>query len=176
MVPISRFHPRRNDFITPPFAEQKIGRRRPWPAATDLASAENAPSSHCWGMSPRSRFAPYNQIGQFVKPLSALAERLQHLVGALALRFRHAAGGLQAVDRRKSNLVLLRVLAGGLAERLGRLFDVQDIVHNLEGQADVLAITGKRGILRFRRARIDGAEPQAGTEQGAGFGAMDGLE
>ena len=70
-----------------------------------------------------------------------------------AFLLRHAARGLQAVDRRERDLVLRRVLARGLAERFGGFLHVQNVVHDLKRQADVLAVAGERGVLLVAGAR-----------------------
>ena len=83
----------------------------------------------------------------------AFAERRQHLVGARAFLLRPCGAILQAVDRREGDLVLRRVFAGGLAQRLGGFFHVQNVVDNLKRQADVLAVAGERGDIARRRRR-----------------------
>ena len=45
-------------------------------------------------------------------------------------------------------MIFLRgVLARGLAERFRRLFDIENVVDDLEREADVLAEAGERGKL-----------------------------
>ena len=97
-------------------------------------------------------------------------------MGALALLLRHAPRFLQAIDGREGDLVLRRVLAGGFAERLGGFLDVEDVVHNLERQADVLAVAGERFILRGGGAGGMRAHAQRRAQQRSGLGAMDGLQ
>ena len=66
-----------------------------------------------------------------------------------------------------------RVLARRLAERLGRLFHVQNVVHNLKRQPDVLAVAGERLVLRLVGARVD-ARPCAGWRAAARRSWRDG--
>ena len=63
----------------------------------------------------------------------------------------HAPRFLDAVDRRERDLVLLRVFARRLAQRFGGFLHVQDVVHDLKCQADVLAVAGERLVLRVAR-------------------------
>src|SRR6202011_196666 len=58
----------------------------------------------------------------------------------------------------------------------GRLFDIEYVVDNLKSEADVLAITGKGCQLWGIGAGENAAEAQAGAQQGAGFGMMNGFE
>ena len=88
-----------------------------------------------------------DQVGELVQALRARAERVQGVVRPAALNFGHAPRFADAVYRRESDLVLLSVFAGGLAQRLGGLLDVEDVVHNLKSQADVLPIAGERFVL-----------------------------
>ncbi len=117
-----------------------------------------------------------DEVGQLLQASGPAAEEPERGVRGRPLALSHAARFLDAVDRGKGDLVLGGVLAGGLAQRLGRFLDVEQIVHDLEGESYVLAITGKRVELRFRGARVDGADADAGPQQSAGLGAMDGLQ
>src|ERR1039458_10052591 len=94
----------------------------------------------------------------------AVAEGVEDLVGSNAFLFGHAAGIFQTVDGGESDLVLRGVLAGGLAEGFGRFFDVEDVVTNLEGEADVLAVAGERGVLLIGGGSVNGAHAQVGAQ------------
>ncbi len=61
------------------------------------------------------RFAVNDEVGDLVQALRAQAEWFKGLVCAIALHARHFARGVQAVDRRERDLLLMRILAGGLA-------------------------------------------------------------
>src|SRR5690348_9613053 len=93
-----------------------------------------------------------------------------------AFLFRHGARGPQPRDRGKRELLLLGVLTGCLAESRRRLLHIQDVVDDLEGQADVLAITRQSGILPFAGTGVDSTEAKTGAEQRSRLGAVDGLE
>jgi hypothetical protein len=93
----------------------------------------------------------HDVVRQLVQARGAFAERRQHLVRPRALLFRHAVRSLQPVNRRKRDLVLGRILAGRLAQRRGGLLHVQNVVHNLKRQPDMLAVAGERGVLLFAR-------------------------
>src|SRR4051812_28054363 len=99
----------------------------------------------------------HDEVGELVKANRAISKWLQNGVRACAFLFRHAARFGETVDRRKRNLVLLCVLARRLAERLGRFFDIENVVDNLEREADVLSKAGERGISGAVRARVDRA-------------------
>ena len=60
--------------------------------------------------------------------------------------------------------------------RLGRLLYVEDVIDNLEREADVFAVSGERIILLRRRACADCAHPDAGPQQRSSLCAVNGLE
>src|SRR5579883_2702084 len=82
--------------------------------------------------------AAHDEIGELFEAQSPLAEGGQSEVRGAALGFCHFPGALEAVDGGEGDFLLPGVLAGGLAEGFGGLFDVQDVVDDLEGQAGVL--------------------------------------
>src|SRR2546423_14447337 len=98
-----------------------------------------------------------DQVGQFVQAESAAAEWFECLVSTRAFLLGHAVRGLQTIDRGESDFLLYGVLAGGLAESRGGFFDIQNVVHDLEGQADVFAIAGEGGVPVLGGASEDGA-------------------
>src|SRR5580765_3465837 len=97
-------------------------------------------------------------------------------MGPGAFLFGHAARLRQTVNGGKGDLVLLRVLAGGLPKRLGRLFNIENVVDYLERQSDVFAVTGKRGIPGRVGDGVNRAQPETRAEQGASLGAMNSFE
>src|SRR6185437_10981508 len=119
------------------------------------------------------RFAPHDEVGDLVQPFCGFAEDGQGLVRAGAFFARHLARAFEAIDGGESDFALGFVFAGGFAEGFGGLLDVEDVVHDLEGEAGVLAILGECFELRSVRACRDAAHADAGAEQGAGLGAMD---
>ena len=98
-----------------------------------------------------------DQVGQLVQADGAVAEEFQPLVGARAFLLGHAARGFQTIDRGEGDFLLDGVLAGGLAESRGGFLDIQNVVHDLEGQADVFAIAGEGGVPVLGGASEDGA-------------------
>src|SRR5438445_468506 len=74
------------------------------------------------------RFPADDEIGQFAQARTALAKRLQGAMRGEPLMFGHLARALESVNCWESNFFLLRVLARSLAERLGRLLDVEHVV------------------------------------------------
>jgi len=69
-------------------------------------------------------------------------------------------------------LVVVDILARRLAERRRRLGHVEDVVDDLEGEADRVAVLGERlPLARVRRA-AGGAHQDAGAQEGAGLPAV----
>ena len=68
------------------------------------------------------------------------------------------------------------VLSGGFAHLLGGGGFVEDVVHDLEGEAQVLAEVGEEGELVVVGAGRDGAQAAGAGEQGAGLQAVEVLE
>src|SRR5258708_35018002 len=120
-----------------------------------------------------SGLPPHVQIRQFPQSLRAIVESLQGQVGREPLLFSHFARALDAVNRWESDLLLRGVLSGSLAERFRRLFDVENIIHNLKRQARVLAETGERRELIRRRPAVDRTHADAAAQQRPGFSAVN---
>src|SRR5947208_2957802 len=77
------------------------------------------------------------------------AEQREPLLRSLDQHPRLATRGLEAVDGRVGRLLLPRVAARGLAELLEAPFDVEDIIHDLEGEPEIAArLAGHRHGLR----------------------------
>ena len=72
---------------------------------------------------------------------------------ARAARSAWRARGVEAEHGDVGRLVVVEVLAGGLAERRRGLGDVEDVVDDLEGEADRVAVVGQRLPLARRSAR-----------------------
>src|SRR5436305_1482300 len=80
-------------------------------------------------------------------------ERGQRRDGRLDLGVRAAAGLIEAVETRVGRLVALLVAPNGLADQRLVAGHVEDVVRNLERQADMAAIGAERAELRLVRAR-----------------------
>src|SRR5581483_2132454 len=115
-----------------------------------------APGADRGGVST-SRGAADDEIGELAQAIGAIVERLQRGVGADALLLRHFMRAREAIDSRKGDLVLLRVFAGGFAEMLGGLLDVEDVVDDLKREADGLAVFRQRAQLRVVGTGVDAA-------------------
>ena len=77
---------------------------------------------------------------------------------------------MQAQNRRIGGLGLRGVLAEGLADAIDLAFDIEDVVANLEGQADAMAVAfegSEHG--RIAAACSQGAEAHRSADQGAGL-------
>ena len=103
----------------------------------------------------------HDEVGQLAQAFRAFVERPQRQVRGQPFFFGHLARPLQTIDRRKRDLVLLRVFAGGFAQRFGRLLHVQHVVDNLKRQSHVFAEAGQRVQLIVVGARVD-RRPSAG--------------
>src|SRR6185312_5442516 len=123
-----------------------------------------------------SGFAPHDEIRDLVQPFCGFAEDRESLVRAGAFCARHCARAIEAVDGGEGDFALGFILAGGFAEGFGRFLDVEDIVHNLKGEAGMLAVLRERVELRGVRTRGDAAHANAGAKKSAGLGAMDAVE
>src|SRR3546814_4540613 len=91
------------------------------------------------------------------------------LVHRLAERAQALVRGLHPDQRGEGGLVLLRVLAGGLAEGGAVAFDVEQVVADLEGQAERVG----EAVEAFARPCVDAgrdrAQPHRCPQQRAGL-------
>ena len=68
------------------------------------------------------------------------------------------------------------VQAGGLAQALAGAADVEEVVHDLEGQAKLFAVLAQVFERGPAGAGKEGAAADAGADERAGLGAVDGLD
>src|ERR1700682_2385616 len=87
-----------------------------------------------------SGLARHHEVGQLPQPIPALGKAGQCLVCTKTFLFGHLARTLQAVYGGKSDLVLLLVLAGRLAQRFRRHLDVENVVDNLKRKTNVFTV------------------------------------
>src|SRR3989338_1606885 len=92
-----------------------------------------------WNFS--SEFSQHDKVGKFAQPLRGIAESGQAFQRLAMQPLRHVARALNAQQADVSRLVVLRVLACGLAQRGGIRLAIQHVVHHLKGQPDQLAET-----------------------------------
>src|SRR5690606_17593340 len=108
------------------------------------------------------------QHAQLPGPAVEAGQRLLHRMAEGAQAF---ARGFDADQRRERGLVLFRVLAGGLAEGRAVALDVEQVVADLEGQAErvgeaVQALAGRRVDAGGNRAQAyRRAQQRAGLER-----------
>ncbi len=115
----------------------------------------------------------HDPIGQQCEPRrigqAASGERgLGHVAQVAGM----AARGTQAEHRDVGRLVVVEILAGRLAQGFGRLGDVENVVHDLERQAERIAVVGERRPLRRAHAAAGGAHQHARLEQRARLAVM----
>ena len=95
-----------------------------------------------------------------------------------ALLLRHFPRGFEAVDGGESDLALCGVFARSLAQGFGRFFYVEDVIHNLEGETDVFAVSRQGFNLssrRYRPPRCHHIRALARSRR-IGLSAMDAIE
>src|SRR5919198_1325984 len=80
------------------------------------------------------------------------------------------------MDGRVVGLALPLVTPGGLAELLEAAFDVEDIIHDLEGEAEIVPRLADRGDRRRVAAAETRADAKRGTDEGGRLVAVDVLE
>ena len=100
------------------------------------------------------------------------AAALQRGMGLVAQFDRMAAGGLQAEHRHVGGLVVVHVLAGGLAQGVRFLRHVEDVVHHLEGHAQRRAVVGQCTPGAVIGLAAGGTHLHAGQQQRAGLAAV----
>src|SRR5947208_969539 len=101
------------------------------------------------------------------------AEQREPLLRSLDQHPRLATRGLEAVDGRVGRLLLPLVAAGGLAELLEAPFDVEDIIHDLEGEPEIAPRLADRGHGRRVATGEAGAHAERGADEGGGLVAVD---
>src|SRR5665213_1756693 len=67
----------------------------------------------------------------------------------------------EAIDGGKCDLALRRIFPRSLAQRFGRFLHIQDVIHNLESQTDVLAVLREGFYLRGLATRRNSAHANA---------------
>src|SRR2546429_4807833 len=108
----------------------------------------------------------HHVVGEGEERRRPLPEHAEPLLGSVDQHLRLAPRGLAAVDSRIGRLLLALVAAGGLAELLEAPFDVEDIIHDLEGEPEIAPRLADRGHGR----RVATGETRAHTERGADEG------
>ena len=83
------------------------------------------------------------------------------------------AGGLQTVDGDVGQLALGSILAGGFPKFFGRRRGIEDVVGDLEGEADGFTKGGHSGPLGGGRPGGDGPQFATGADQGRRFAPVD---
>jgi hypothetical protein len=82
----------------------------------------------------------HNKIRNLAQAFRAVIEDTQGDMSREALIVRHFARSGESVNGGKGDFLLGLVLPGRLSESLGRLFDIEDIVNDLERQSNVFSI------------------------------------
>src|SRR4051794_30346030 len=107
-----------------------------------------------------------------MEPERSLSEPRERFVSFAALFLRHAARLIQTIDRRKRDFPLGLVLTRRLAQSLGRLLNIENVVDNLKRQPGVLPVARNGGNLSFGAARTDRPHAHAGAQQSTRLRAM----
>src|SRR6185503_3425442 len=90
-----------------------------------------------------------NEVGQSAERLRRGPEGRERRVRLSREHGGAHLGRIEAVDPRIGDLLLPLVLAGRLPERLQRALDVEDVVDDLEGETDAVAVRAERRQLRL---------------------------
>jgi hypothetical protein len=124
-----------------------------------------------------SLFIPLEKIcRQCFKRCGAIAENFQGSERAIGEALRDLPGFFEANDRGISRFLRGSVFAGGFAELLAGLRDIQNVVNDLEREADVVAEFGKRLKLRRSAIRAHAAQSRRAAEQRRGLAFVDVFE
>src|SRR5256712_12988091 len=104
-----------------------------------------------------------------------LPARARPRLASVDQHLRLAPRGLAAVDSRIGRLLLALVAPRGLAQLLEAPFDVEDIIHDLEGEPEIAARLGDRRHGLRVAAREARAHAERGADEGGGLVAGGGV-
>jgi len=96
------------------------------------------------------------------------------LQGAPPKRLLSFAAAVISKDHRHSDLAVAEIVAERLAQLGLAGCVVKIVVHQLEGDAEVVAVGLQRGLAQWQGVGDDAADLTGGCEQGRGFGGNDG--
>jgi hypothetical protein len=123
-----------------------------------------------WQMADgRSAVAAEEVIGQGVQRSGARAQRLECGEGASGQLLGDLPGFLKSDDGGVGGFVSGGIFAGGFPQLLARLSDIQDVVDDLEREADVVTEVGEGAELGGCAIGAHAAEPDGAAEQGGGL-------
>src|SRR3989442_4378168 len=120
----------------------------------------------------------HHVVGEGEERRRPLPEHAEPLLGSVDQHLRLAPRGLAAVDSRIGRLLLALVAPSGLAQLLEAPFDVEDIIHDLEGEPEIAARLGDRRHGLRVAAREARAHAERGADEGGGLvagGVLQGL-
>src|SRR6185295_17040621 len=117
--------------------------------------------------------AVQDEVGQSAERLRRRPEGRERPVRLSRERGGAHLGRGETVDPRISDLLLPLVLAGRLPERLQRALDVEDVVDDLEGEADAVSVRAERRQLRLGGAGQERARAQGSSDERRGLAGVD---
>src|SRR2546429_2193657 len=118
----------------------------------------------------------HHVVGEGEERRRPLPDPAEPLLGSVDQHLRLAPRGLAAVDSRIGRLLLALVAPRGLAQLLEAPFDVEDIIHDLEGEPEIATRLGDRRHGLRVAAREPRAHAERGADEGGGLVAGGGLE
>src|SRR5207244_8005667 len=118
----------------------------------------------------------HHVVGKGEERRRPLPEHAEPLLGSVDQHLRLPPRGLAAVDSRIGRLLLALVAPGGLAQLLEAPFDVEDIIHDLEGEPEIATRLGDRRHGLRVAAREPRAHAERGAHEGGGLVTVDVLE
>src|SRR2546422_4606595 len=117
----------------------------------------------------------HHVVGEGEERRRPLPEHAEPLLGSVDQHLRLPPRGLAAVDSRIGRLLLALVAPGGLAQLLEAPFDVEEIIHDLEGEPEIAARLGDRRHGLRVAAREARAHAERRADEGGGLVAGGGL-
>jgi len=110
-----------------------------------------------------------DELGSVYERGGPVAEWCERLLGVRYELSRSRPGALQTEEIDIGRLAGASVLLGGLAKRACRRFHIEDIIGDLEGEADIIGIAAKRGAIPACGSAENGPRSTCILEECAGL-------
>ena len=126
-------------------------------------------------------FCTYRELVQVAavcqpREVAGLGQAAQGAKRPCDLALHACARGVDALERDVGHLALERILAGGLAQGLGGACHVQDVVRDLEGETESIAVPAEGRDLVGRCPACPSAAAHGRADEGGGLARVDALE
>jgi hypothetical protein len=117
--------------------------------------------------------AGYQELGELLQVVGAGAVEFQFFQGFGFEVGGDVAGDFEAMEGGVGGFVLGLVFAGGFAQGGGRFFDVENVVNDLKGPADIFAEIHEATEVVAIGAAGDSSGDDGGANERTGFGAVN---